>query len=65
VSRAGRFAKPFRVNKRTIVPIGRRRSAETGDIKSKKAAVTWLERGVARLSDLQESSMPRIGGPCY
>jgi PPK2 family polyphosphate:nucleotide phosphotransferase len=27
---------------------------ETGDMKSRKAAVKWLERGVARLSDLQE-----------
>jgi PPK2 family polyphosphate:nucleotide phosphotransferase len=53
MSRANRFAKPFRITKRSF-KLDHIDPRETGHIKSKEAAVKWLNRGVARLNDLQE-----------
>ena len=54
MSHAGQFAKPFRITHGRSFRLDDTDPRETGDMTSKQAAVKWLERGVARLSDLQE-----------
>jgi PPK2 family polyphosphate:nucleotide phosphotransferase len=54
MSRASRFAKPFRVKSGRSFRLHHVDPGETAGITSKQEAVTWLERGVARLSELQE-----------
>jgi len=54
MSRAGHFAKPFRITRGRSFRLDDTDPRDTGDMTSKQAAVKWLERGVARLSDLQE-----------
>jgi PPK2 family polyphosphate:nucleotide phosphotransferase len=54
MSRARRFASPFRVRPGRSFHLRDIDPADTGDIKSKKDAEAWLARGVARLCDLQE-----------
>jgi len=54
VSRASRFATPFEVKNGRSFSLKEIDPRDTGDIKSKQAAVKWLQRGVARLSALQE-----------
>jgi PPK2 family polyphosphate:nucleotide phosphotransferase len=54
MSRAHRFARPFRVGPRRSFRLSEIDPGNTGDIKSKKDAENWLGRGVARLSELQE-----------
>jgi PPK2 family polyphosphate:nucleotide phosphotransferase len=54
MSRANRFAKPFKVSNGRSFRLSDVDPRETGRIKSKKEAVRWLERGVTRLCSLQE-----------
>jgi PPK2 family polyphosphate:nucleotide phosphotransferase len=54
MSRASRFAKPFRVETGRSFRLHHVDPGGTSGIKSKQEAVKWLERGVARLSELQE-----------
>jgi PPK2 family polyphosphate:nucleotide phosphotransferase len=54
MSRASRFARPFRVTSGGSFRLHDVDPGETAGIKSKQEAVKWLERGVARLSELQE-----------
>ena len=53
MSRASQFARPFRVKGRSF-RLDNIDPRETGAIASKEEAVKWLDRGVARLCDLQE-----------
>ena len=52
--RAERFAKPFRVENGRRFRLKDVDPDDTGPIKSRKQAERWLERGVARLAQLQE-----------
>jgi PPK2 family polyphosphate:nucleotide phosphotransferase len=52
--RAERFAKPFRVKNGRTFRLKDVNPEDTGPIKSRKQAERWLERGVARLTKLQE-----------
>ena len=52
--RAERFAKPFRVRNGRTFRLKDVDPEDTGPIKSRKQAEHWLERGVARLAQLQE-----------
>jgi PPK2 family polyphosphate:nucleotide phosphotransferase len=54
MSRASRFARPFRFTGGRSFRLKDVDARNTGGIKSKEEAVKWLQRGVARLSDLQE-----------
>src|SRR5262249_40398949 len=54
MSRASRFARPFRIENGRSFRLRNIDSRDTSGIKSKQDAVKWLERGVARLSELQE-----------
>ena len=54
MSRASRFAKPFRVKSGRSFRLQDVDPCDTAGIPSKQEAVTWLARGVARLSKLQE-----------
>ena len=54
MSRASRFARPFRVTNGRDFALRDIDPRDTGGIKSKEQAELWLARGVARLSRLQE-----------
>ena len=54
MSRAERFAKPFRIRNGRTFRLKHVNPADTGPIKSRAQAERWLERGVARLAQLQE-----------
>jgi PPK2 family polyphosphate:nucleotide phosphotransferase len=54
MSRAQRFASPFRVQPGRSFRLRDIDPGDTGDIKSKQDAEAWLARGVTRLCDLQE-----------
>jgi PPK2 family polyphosphate:nucleotide phosphotransferase len=54
MSRARRLASPFRVRAGGSFRLRDIDPKDTGDIKSKQDAETWLARGVTRLCDLQE-----------
>ena len=54
MSRTERFAKPFRVKNGRTFRLKHINPDDTGSIKSRKQAKRWLERGVARLAQLQE-----------
>ena len=54
ISRASRFARPFRVTDGRKFRLKDVDPSDTGDLISKEQASGWLERGVARLSELQE-----------
>jgi PPK2 family polyphosphate:nucleotide phosphotransferase len=54
MSRASRFAKPFRVRDGRSFRLSEVDPRTTAGIRSKKEALKWLERGVSRLRILQE-----------
>ena len=54
MSRTEQFAKPFRVKNGRTFRLKHVNPDDTGSIKSRKHAKRWLERGVARLAQLQE-----------
>jgi PPK2 family polyphosphate:nucleotide phosphotransferase len=54
MSRASRFARPFRVDDGRSFKLHDVDPGETSGMQSQQEAVEWLERGVARLSELQE-----------
>src|SRR5688500_16848752 len=54
MSRATRLAKPFRITDGRTFRLKDADPASTGEFKSRRDAEGWLERGVARLSELQE-----------
>lgn len=54
MSRASRLARPFRVTNGRTFRLKDFDPRSTGELKSKQEANGWLERGVARLSELQE-----------
>ena len=54
MSRASRFARPFRVTNGRTFQLKDVDPGSTGKLKSRQEANGWLERGVARLSELQE-----------
>jgi len=54
MSRASRFSRPFRVRGGESFRLGAIDPGETAGLNSKTEAVTWLRRGIARLSGLQE-----------
>jgi PPK2 family polyphosphate:nucleotide phosphotransferase len=54
MSRASRLARPFRVTNGRKFRLSDVDPASTGKLKSRQEADGWLERGVARLSALQE-----------
>jgi len=54
MSRAQRFAKPFRITDGRKFRLKDVDPGDTGGLKSKQQASGWLERGVARLSNLQQ-----------
>jgi PPK2 family polyphosphate:nucleotide phosphotransferase len=51
---AGNFAKPFHITDGKTFRLKDIDPGDTGSLKSNENAREWLERGVARLSDLQE-----------
>ena len=54
MSQVRRFASPFRVTKGSAFRLRDVDPGSTGPIKSREEAERWLERGVARLTQLQE-----------
>jgi len=54
MSRAQRFARPFRITDGRKFRLKDVDPGDTGGLKSKQQASGWLERGVARLSNLQQ-----------
>ena len=53
-SRTRRFARPFRVTNGQRFRLKDVDPGDTGSITSREQAERWLERGVARLTQLQE-----------
>lgn len=51
---SGSFAKPFHITDGKTFRLKDIDPGDTGSLKSNENAREWLERGVARLSDLQE-----------
>jgi PPK2 family polyphosphate:nucleotide phosphotransferase len=54
MSRASRFAGPFRVTEGRTFRLKNVDPASTGSLRSKQDVVGWLERDIRRLSELQE-----------